>query len=166
MTSQEDGCAYGVKVKKGDVEIEVWGDKEFVETTFEKLKEEFLKEAARVLETQAVKPPSPGMPFTEYLVEEAKRIGREPDMLKGYEKILLIGHYLYTVENKDFTYEDIDKLREEARLSGLENPRQYMSILIKKGYASEAGVEGGKKIFRMLRRGLQYVESGFKEIEI
>ena len=155
---------YGVRVRKRDVEVEVWGSREFVEATFERLRSEFLQErveAARTLEPQ----PAQGVTFTEFLAEEAKRIGREPDMLKGYEKILLIGYYLYMVEKRDFTYEDVEKLKEEARLSGLENPRQYMSILIKRGFVSETGVEAGKKVFKMLRRGLQYVENGFREVE-
>lgn len=155
---------YGVRIKKGDVEIEVWGTRDFVESTVEKLKEELLKKS-EVIEAQAVKPPSPTMTFTEYLAEEAKAIGREPDTLKGYEKILLIGYYIYTTENRDFTYDDIERLKTEARLSGLENPRQYMSVLIRKGYVSETGVEGGKKVFRILRRGLQYVENGFRELD-
>jgi|YelNatPaOPRAMG01_1025707.scaffolds.fasta_scaffold58886_1 hypothetical protein len=156
---------YGVRVRKRDVEVEVWGSREFVETTFDRLKNEFLQEKlepARVIEPQ---PPPQGITFTEFLAEEAKRIGREPDMLKGYEKILLIGYYLYMVEKRDFTYEDVEKFKEEARLSGLENPRQYMSILIKRGFVSETGVEAGKKVFKMLRRGLQYVENGFREVE-
>lgn len=165
MNTHMEESEHGIRVRKGDVEIEVWGNREFVEAAFEKLRQEFLQENVKTLETPAAQPPSPGMTFTEYLAEEAKKIGREPDMLKGYEKILLIGYYLYTVEKRDFTYDDVEKLRGEARLSGLENPRQYMSILIKKGYVSETGVEGGKKVFRMLRRGLQYVENGFREIE-
>ncbi|MEM2584264.1 MAG: hypothetical protein QXP99_01855 [Thermoproteota archaeon] len=156
---------HGVRIKKGDVEIEVWGSRDFVESTMERLKEEFFKKS-EIIEAQAVKPPSPAMAFTEYLAEEAKALGREPDTLKGYEKILLIGYYIYTTENRDFTYDDRERLKTEARLSGLENPRQYMGVLIKKGYVSETGVEGGKKVFRMLRRGIQYVESGFRETEV
>lgn len=155
---------HGVRIKKGDVEIEVWGSRSFVESTMEKLKEEFFKKS-EIVEIQAVKPPSPTTTFTEYLAEEAKALGREPDTLKGYEKILLIGYYIYTTENRDFTYDDIERLKTEARLSGLENPRQYMGVLIRRGYVSETGVEGGKKVFRMLRRGIQYVESGFRETE-
>ncbi|MEM3712812.1 MAG: hypothetical protein QXR97_04680 [Thermoproteota archaeon] len=156
---------HGVRIRRGEVEIEVWGSREFVESTLEKLKEEFFKKVETPV-AQAVKPPSASMTFTEYLAEEAKALGREPDTLKGYEKILLIGYYIYTTENRDFTYEDIERLKTEARLSGLENPRQYMGVLIRKGYVSETGTEeGGKKVFRMLRRGLQYVESGFREAE-
>ncbi len=155
---------HGVRIKKGDVEIEVWGSRDFVESTLERLREEFFKKS-EITEAQAVKPLSPTMTFTEYLAEEAKALGREPDTLKGYEKILLIGYYIYTTENRDFTYDDIERLKTEARLSGLENPRQYMGVLIRRGYVSETGVEGGKKVFRMLRRGLQYVESGFRETE-
>jgi hypothetical protein len=158
---------YGVRVRKKDVEVEVWGDREFVESTFEKLRNEFLQESveAVVVKTQEPQPLLQGLTFTEFLAEEAKRIGREPDMLKGYEKILLIGYYLYTAEKRDFTYDDVERLKEEARLSGLENPRQYMSILIRRGFVGETGVEGGKKVFRMLRRGLQHVENGFRETE-
>lgn len=165
LNTQGEELEYGVRVRRRDVEVEVWGSREFVETTFERLKNEFLQErieAARTIEPQ---PPLQGITFTEFLAEEAKRIGKEPDMLKGYEKILLIGYYLYMVEKRDFTYEDIEKLKEEARLSGLENPRQYMSILIKRGLVSETGVEAGKKVFKMLRRGIQYVENGFREVE-
>jgi hypothetical protein len=161
-SSTESG--YGIKIRKGDVEVEVWGSREFVEATFEKLKEEFLKRS-EVIEFQAIKQPSSAATFAEYLAEEAKVIGREPDNLKGYEKILLIGYYIYTRENRDFTYDDVERLKAEARLSGLENPRQYMGILIRRGYVSETGVEGGKKVFRILRRGLQYVENGFREVE-
>jgi hypothetical protein len=164
LSSETAESEHGVRIKKGDVEIEVWGSRDFVESTLEKLREEFFKKSG-VTEAQAVKPPSPTMTFTEYLSEEAKALGREPDTLKGYEKILLIGYYIYTTENRDFTYDDIERLKTEARLSGLENPRQYMGVLIRKGYVSETGVEGGKKVFRMLRRGLQYVESGFRETE-
>ncbi|MBO3769170.1 MAG: hypothetical protein QXS51_05835 [Thermoproteota archaeon] len=163
MPPEEVRPESGVRIKKGELEVEVWGSREFVESTLEKLKEEFFKK--EVLVTQTVKPSSPSMTFTEYLAEEAKVLGREPDTLKGYEKILLIGYYIYTTENRDFTYEDIERLKTEARLSGLENPRQYMGVLIRKGYVSETGTEGGKKVFRMLRRGLQYVESGFREAE-
>ncbi|MEM2945359.1 MAG: hypothetical protein QXI87_03320 [Thermoproteota archaeon] len=165
LNTQGEEPEFGVRVRRRDVEVEVWGSREFVETTFERLKNEFLQErieAARTIEPQ---PPLQGITFTEFLAEEAKRIGKEPDMLKGYEKILLIGYYLYMVEKRDFTYEDIEKLKEEARLSGLENPRQYMSILIKRGLVSETGVEAGKKVFKMLRRGIQYVENGFREVE-
>ncbi|MGQ9479217.1 MAG: hypothetical protein ACUVQ0_04235 [Thermoproteota archaeon] len=162
MTSQTGELEHGLRVKKGDMEIEVWGGREFVEATFQSLKEEFL-ERREPAEAKVIQAPSPGVTFTEYLAEEAKSLGREPDTLKGYEKILLIGYYLYTVENRDFTYDDIQRLKEEARLSGLENPRQYMSILIRKGYVSEIGVEGGKKLFRILRRGIEYVKNGFEE---
>lgn len=165
MSSETAESGHGVRIKKGDVEIEVWGSRSFVESTMEKLKEEFFKKS-ETIEIQAVKPPSPTTTFTEYLAEEAKALGREPDTLKGYEKILLIGYYIYTTENRDFTYDDIERLKTEARLSGLENPRQYMGVLIRRGYVSETGVEGGKKVFRMLRRGIQYVESGFRETEV
>jgi len=165
LSTHAEEPEYGVRVRKRDVEVDVWGSREFVEKTFEKLKNEFLQESVEAARVQEPQPLLQGVTFTEYLAEEAKKIGREPDMLKGYEKILLIGYYLYMVEKRDFTYDDVEKLKEEARLSGLENPRQYMSILIRKGYVSETGVEGGKKIFKMLRRGLQYVESGFREIE-
>ncbi|MBO3833400.1 MAG: hypothetical protein FGF51_08505 [Candidatus Brockarchaeota archaeon] len=165
LNAQGEEPEYGVRVKRRDVEVEVWGSREFVETTFERLRSEFLQERVEAARTIEPEPLPQGITFTEFLAEEAKRIGREPDMLKGYEKILLIGYYLYMVEKRDFTYEDIEKLKEEARLSGLENPRQYMSILIKRGLVSETGVEAGKKVFKMLRRGLQYVENGFREAE-
>ena len=155
---------HGVRIKRGEVEIEVWGDRDFVESMLEKLKEEFLKKSEAPV-VQEVKPPLSSITFVEYLAEEAKKIGREPDTLKGYEKILLIGYYIYVKENRDFTYDDIERLKTEARLSGLENPRQYMGVLIRKGYISESSTEGGKKAFRILRRGIQYVESGFREIE-
>lgn len=154
-----------VRVRRGDVEVEVWGSREFVEETFEKLKNEFLQEGVEATGAGGTQPQLREMTFTEYLANEAKRIGREPDALKGYEKILLIGYYLYTVEKRDFAYDDVERLKEEARLSGLENPRQYMGMLIRKGFVSEARVDGGKKVFRMLRRGIQYVENGFREVE-
>ncbi|MEM3454942.1 MAG: hypothetical protein QXS21_07235, partial [Thermoproteota archaeon] len=53
---------------------------------------------------------------------------------------------------------------QEARLSGLANPRQYMSEIIRKGLVKESGIsEDKKKTFKILRGGIQYVESNFKE---
>lgn len=158
----EDKGYYRIRIKIGDREFEVEGDKEFVERNaevlFNKVRQEVTQKEVKVVQEEI---PT----FNEFINEKAKIFGKDPDQLSGFQKILLIAYYVFKFENgRDFTYDDIEKYSQEARLSGLANPRQYMSDLIKKGFVKEGEVsEGKKKTFKILRGGIQYVESGFKE---
>jgi len=154
---------YRIKIRMGDKELEVEGDKDFVEKSIDNLYEKIYGKVAPEVPSKVISLPSERPSFNEYLSEIAKVFGKDPDKLTGYQKILLIAYYVFKYENRDFTYDDIEKYSGEARLSGLANPRQYMSDLIRKGYLQESETEGKKKSFKILRRGIQYVEGGFKE---
>lgn len=158
----ENKGSYRIRIKIGDREFEVEGDREFVErnveTLFNKLYQEVTLKETKTTQEEKIT-------FNEFINEKAKIFGKDPDQLSGLQKILLIAYYVYKFEEgRDFTYDDVKKYSQEARLSGLANPRQYMSELIRKGFVKEGEVsEGKKKTFKILRGGIQYVESGFKE---
>lgn len=155
----ESKGSYKIRIRIGDKEIEVEGDKEFVEKNAEAL---FSKIYGATRETGATQEEK--LTFNEFINEKAKIFGRDPDQLSGFQKVLLIAYYVFKFENRDFTYEDIERYAQEARLSGLANPRQYMSEIIRKGLVKEGEVsKDKKKTFKILRGGIQYVESGFKE---
>jgi hypothetical protein len=158
----ENKSSYRVRIKIGEKEFEVEGDREFVEKNAEILFNKLYQETTSK-ETGAVQEEKPN--FNEFINERAKIFGKDPDQLSGSQKILLIAYYVFKFEGgRDFTYDDVEKYSQEARLSGLANPRQYMSELIRKGFVKEGEVsEGKKKTFKILRGGIQYVESGFKE---
>ncbi|MBO3767794.1 MAG: hypothetical protein JTT16_00535 [Candidatus Brockarchaeota archaeon] len=157
----ESRSSYRIKIKIGDKELEVEGDKEFVERNAEIL---FNKVYQEVTPKEAKPTQEEKITFNEFINERSKTFGKDPDQLSGFQKILLIAYYVFRFENRDFTYEDIERYAQEARLSGLANPRQYMSEIIRKGLVKESGIsEDKKKTFKILRGGIQYVESNFKE---
>lgn len=154
---------YRIKLKLGTTEIEVEGDRDFVEKKFEEL---FNKVSRPIPQTK----PSfeaglrlEKVPFPEFIAEVSRNIGKEADDLTGPQKMIVIGYYFYKYEGRDFSYEDVKKATLEARLSGLANPRQYTPELIRRGYIQEVEPAAGeKKRFKILRRGIQYVESNFQ----
>ncbi len=157
---------YRIRVRFGTTEIEVQGDKEFVEKKYSELFEKLSTESpmARPSAPTKLEAPVGKTPFPEFIAEKSRSVNKDPDDLTGSQKMMVIAYYEYRYRGKDFSYDDVAASASEARLSGLTNPRQYTSDLIKKGYLQEVQCpqEEKKKCFRILRRGIQYVESDFQ----
>ena len=147
---------YRVRISVGGLEIEIEGDKEFIEERFsdlswldkvlEKIKaHESIKQAELIGEK---------MSFTEYVDE------LEPETHP--QRFLTIAYYLHKHEGRDVTYDDVKEYYQKVRWPMPKNLSDVMSDLIKDGYMEEAGRREGKKTFRILRKGIKHVESKFR----
>lgn len=147
---------YRIRVKFGTTEIEVQGDREFVEKKYSELFEKLSSGAPteRPSTPTKVEPPAVGKTsFSEFIAEKSRAVNKDPDDLTGSQKMMVIAYYEYRYKGKDFSYDDVAASASEARLSGLTNPRQYTSDLIKKGYLQEVQCpqEEKKKCFKIGR---------------
>jgi len=147
---------YRVRVSVGGLEMEVEGDKEFVEErlsdlawldkVLEKVKShESIKQGEFIGEK---------LSFTEYVDE------LEPETHP--QRFLTIAYYLHRHEGRDMTYDDVKDFYQRVRWPTPKNLSDVMSDLIKDGYMEEAGKLDGKKAFRILRKGIKYVENKFR----
>ncbi|MCS7125721.1 MAG: hypothetical protein NZ929_02265 [Aigarchaeota archaeon] len=156
MTAQ---TTYRIKLNLNGLEVEIEGDKEFVESKLSDLS--WVDNLTQKLVGRGVKPSSKiaisksGSSFTE--------LSSQLNPQSHLQKILTIAYYLYSREDRDFTYDDIENYYEQRRWSRPSNPRDAVSDLIKEGYIEESSKINGKKSFRILEKGIRYVESGFKE---
>lgn len=153
---------YRIRLNLNGLEIEVEGDKEFVEARLSDLS--WIDTLSQKLQARVTKqtPPDPkiisteGKPsFTEFSTEFNPQ--------NHLQRIITIAYYLCRFENRDFTYDDVESFYEQRRWPRPANPRQAVSDLIEEGYIEEAGKANGKKSFRILEKGIRYVESRFKE---
>ena len=147
---------YRVRVSVGGLEMEVEGDREFVEErlsdlawldkVLEKVKShESIKQGELIGEK---------LSFTEYVDE------LEPETHP--QRFLTIAYYLHRHEGRDMTYDDVKDFYQRVRWPTPKNLSDVMSDLIKDGYMEEAGKLDGKKAFRILRKGIKYVENKFR----
>ncbi len=153
--------SYKIKLRTDGFELEIEGDREFVESKLSDLgwlDELFGKlgsaeiPAAKILKTGGEKPA-----FTEFANLVTPK--------KNWEKFLTIAYYLYKWEDRDITYEDVEKFYKRIRWPMPGNSRDVMSNLIKEGYMEEAGKLNDRKAFRILQKGIRYVEEALQRGE-
>lgn len=153
---------YRIKLNLNGLEIEVEGDRDFVESKIsdlswidaisKRLQGQIVKHSPRVISIDKK------MSFTEFSTELNPQT--------HLQRILTIAYYLYRFEERDFTYDDIESFYEQRRWPRPANPRQAVSDLIEEGYIEKSGKTNGRKSFRILEKGIRYVETMFKEEEI
>lgn len=152
---------YFIKYKKGDLEIEVGGDKNFVEEKFKELlglkyepppKRE-IKEETPVTEIDRK------MSVVEFLKAKSPK--------SHGDKILVFGYFLEKFrECSPFNLNDIEICYKEARLPKTKNFRPYITQLIRDGYLMDAEEKkDSKKSWVLTDSGLKYVEGLAKEEE-
>ena len=153
--------SYKIRLKAEGFELEIEGDREFVESkvsdlswldeVFEKVgsKKAISGEKAETVEEKPA--------FTEF----ANRVSPK----KNWEKFLTIAYYLYRWENRDLTYEDVKNFYKRIRWPMPGNARDVMSNLIKEGYMEEAEKLNDRKAFRILQKGIRYVEEALQRGE-
>lgn len=150
---------YRIKLSMNGIELEIEGDREFVESKISDLSwidsfsQKFQEQTTRPLSKIALTAKKPS--FTEFSTDLNPQT--------HLERILTIAYYLYKFEERDFTYDDVENFYEQRRWPRPANPRQAVSDLIEEGYIEESGKTNGKKSFRILEKGIRYVESRFKE---
>ncbi|HDD43065.1 MAG: hypothetical protein DRN61_01325 [Thaumarchaeota archaeon] len=154
---------YKFRLRSGSLELEIEGDKEFLESKLSDLSwlDAILEKLGEL-----------GKPVQ---VEEAAQVSEKPSFVElasllnpktNWEKFLSIAYYLYRWEGKDLTYEDVEKYYGQARWPMPRNMWDVMSNLIREGYMEDAGKQNDRKAFRILRKGIEYVESALKRGEL
>ena len=145
--------SYRIRLRSTGFELELEGDREFVESKLADLSwlEKILDKAGAAAHAES-------RPLTS---------GRKPSFIEfaslmnprtNGEKVLTIAYYLYKWENRDVTYEDIEQYYRRARWPMPGNVRDVMSNLIREGYMEDAGKISDRKAFRILQKGIKLIE--------
>jgi hypothetical protein len=153
-----DTLLYRIKLRRGDFEIEVQGDKEYVESKFREL-----------LDTQPF--PKTAQPLTTQ-PKSLSTDGTKPLSLREFvdqfntkahmDFILIIGYYLEKYRGQDsFTVSDIKSAYTEMR-EKLTNAGPFITQNVRKGFLMEAPQKEGvkKAMYSLTRKGIQFIESG------
>lgn len=156
---------YRIRIRHGEHELEIEGDKEFVTQTYSDLKGEVLgvAPAQRVpkTDTDEITPPEPtdepGPSLANFLKQKKAK--------SHADKVITIAVYLYRYrKHEEFTATDIERCYQEALLKMPKNINDRINANRRKGYIDITGSEReGLKTFRITREGLDYVEQGLTE---
>jgi len=146
---------YLIRYKKGEIEIEVQGDKDFVEEKFKELIS--LKLTASAKEQAGV---------TSTPTESGKQLSlvefiRNKNPKSHGDKILTFGYYLKTFRNfHSFNLDDIEECYREARIPRTKNFSAYITQLIRDGLIMDSEEKkDNKKAWILTNRGIEYVEN-------
>jgi hypothetical protein len=153
---------YKIKIRRGDQEIEVQGDKQFVLDKFGELKEELFKFREVVPTTPITATlkvegkPLEGLSLVEFL--NAKGPKSHPD------KVVVMAYYLHKCQGVEiFNADDINECYSQARISRSANLNATINKTIAKGYIMEAQEKKeNKKAWMITQTGERYVESNLK----
>jgi len=154
--------SYKIKIRRGDLEIEVQGDKQFVLEQFGELKEELFR-FREVVPTAPVTAapkvegkPLEGLSLVEFL--NAKGPKSHPD------RVTVMAYYLHHYQGVEiFNADDINECYSQARISRSANLNATINKNIAKGYIMEAKEKkDNKKAWMITQTGERYVESNLK----
>jgi len=140
---------YRIKVRKGDFEVEVQGDKDWVEG---KYKELTTQEKTVSLGVQTA---AKGMPET---LGELLDLKGNPS--KHTDSMAVFAYWMYKVEKKNsFNVKDIIDCYDKTRKAKPSNPNQIINQDVARHIFSEAPEEkDGLKAWVITRTGEEYVE--------
>lgn len=146
---------YVLRYKKGDIEIEVQGDKAFVEEKFKEL----LNLGGQAAEKRE-KAPAEQITQTEKSMSLSEFMKRRNPKSHG-DKILVFGYYLEKIKGyESFNLDDIEKCYQDARLPKTKNFSLYITRLIRKGYLMDSEQKkDNKKAWKLTKDGIDYVET-------
>jgi len=140
--------SYKIRYRKGDFEIELQGDKDWVEEKFK----EFIE--GKIVELAALTTKAKTLP--DSLVEFLKSKG---DPKEHTDRITIFSYWLFHKENlKSYNVDDIERCYDETRIAKPTNINAFMNDLQAKGYLKLAGEKDGKKAWVITRTGEEYVE--------
>ncbi|MEM4142837.1 MAG: hypothetical protein QW445_01680 [Candidatus Bathyarchaeia archaeon] len=148
---------YRIRYKKGDFEVEVQGDKTWVETKFEQLRIDKTTELVSPLSAQATVPTTVDTTLPPSLVEFINAKGN-PSEHTDLE--LLFAYWLLKKENMTFyNVSDIENCYNEARIPKPRNINDVQNKLQKKGYITLVKEQKeGKKAWVITLTGEKYVQ--------
>jgi len=143
---------YRIKYKKGDFELEVQGDKAWVEAKFKELAESEAIQKPIVISPETK---TSGLPVS--LAEFVKSKGN-PD--QHGDLVAIFGYWLIHKENfKSFNSKDIKKCYDDTRISESTNTSQYLNYAQGSGYFKRLDEEkDGLTAWTITPTGDEYVE--------
>jgi hypothetical protein len=140
--------SYKIRYRKGDFEIELQGDKDWVEEKFK----EFIE--GKIVELAALTTKAKMLP--DSLVEFLKSKGNPEEHT---DRAIVFSYWLFHKENmKSYNIDDIAKCYDEARIAKPANLNDIMNKLQAKGYLKPAGEKDDKKAWVITQSGEEYVE--------
>jgi hypothetical protein len=152
---------YKIRVKRGDIEIEVEGDKRYVSKTFADLRRLIDSDlvTAQPLSKSGKIPSSPvpsSKPLSVREFLDQYSISRHTDI------VLAFGYYLEKrQEVSGFTAVDINRCYYDAKIEP-SNTSQMIIQNVKKALMMEApGSNKGRRKFVLTQKGEKFVEAGF-----
>lgn len=139
-------ASYRIRYRKGDFEVEVQGDKEWVEEKFQNLIKEI-----------PIKIAAPTASLSQMSIVEFLKVKGNP---KNHPDIaILFSYWLNKKKNLDsYNIDDIKKCYDEARITKPKNITDVMNRLQAKGYLEHKGEKDGKKAWIITQTGDEYVE--------
>jgi hypothetical protein len=146
---------YRIKLKRGDYEIEVQGDKVWVETKYKELT------TSEIISLPITSQPSSATVkvsrFPESLAEFVKSKG-SPN--KHSTLVVIFGYWLFHKGNeKSFGVKDIAKCYDDARIPESTNTSQYMNEAQGKGFFKRADEKKEKQVaWTITQSGDEFVE--------
>ena len=152
---------YRIRVRHGEVEIEVEGDKAYVNKIFADLK--------RLLAVEFPVTPSQRKPGKrgEALAPGSKPLSAREfldryDIKRHTDIVLAFGYYLEKIQRLSaFTPVDVNRCYYEAKIEP-SNTSQMIIQNIKKGFMMEPrGSKEGKRRYVLTQKGEKFVEAGF-----
>ena len=147
---------YKIKIKKGNMEIEVQGDKDFVISKFDELKEEFFETSKEeIVKHEVISVEKKGLPET--LPTFLNQKGNPDSFL---DKTMIFSYWLFHKEKVDpINAKDIEHCYDLTRLRKSKNIPQDLMRNQKKGYLIPLEEEkDGRSTYRLSQEGEKYVE--------
>jgi hypothetical protein len=149
---------YRIRYKKSDFEIEVQGDKAWVEEKFEQLKKDILSKTAipDSSSSQTTTPLIEGTTLPGSLVEFITEKGNP----RGHQnRALLFAYWLFKRENMaSYNYMDIEKCFDETRLPKPANITDVMNRLQAQGLVTTTADKDSRKAWVITATGERNVE--------
>jgi hypothetical protein len=153
---------YRIRIRLGEHEIEIEGDKDFVTQTYPELKGEMLDVA---LAQQVPKGDTDEITPSELATEPSPSLAnflKQKGAKSHADIVITVAVYLYKYRGaKEFTTADIEMGYKETLLKKPKNINDRINANRKKGYIDVTGEEReGLKTFHITREGLDYVKQG------
>lgn len=153
-----DEHSYRVKIKKGDSEVEIQGDKEWVEEKYKELSEFLITSQPEPL-ADLTKPPHISQPlsFPDSIMEFYNMKGSPKTHT---DKAIIFAYWLSKKEGfVNYNYVDIETCYEKALIAKPGNTTDVMNRNQKKGFLLVTTEKDNMKAWRITSSGEEYVEN-------
>ncbi len=150
---------YRIRVKKGNIELEVQGTQEFVESKYEELKEVLDLQISDPQEATPIPAPpreeSPQIELPDNIVSFLRLKGNPKTNLK---RNMIFAYWLNEHGTEEFTSEPIDALYDAAKLRVPAKTARDMATLQGRGLLLSRGKEGHYFKYALSADGIRDVE--------